>query len=88
MSHGEEAFTVGSSDGSSEETLPCILDCFNERKKSHGINPVTKGHYLFKLLIPCSPVESREGHHGTFLHCLIDGIRDYGTTGSTRGIDP
>ena len=35
---------------------------------------VTTIHYLFKLLIPCSPVESRTGHHGTFLHCLIDGI--------------
>ena len=57
-----------------------------KRKKSHGINPVTKGHYLFKLLIPCSPVESREGHHGTFLHCLIDGIGTMGRRDRPAGL--
>ena len=45
------------------------------------------GRYLFKLQIPCSPVESRTDRHGTFLLCSVDEIWDYGSTGSTRGID-
>ena len=33
---------------------------------------MTTGHYLFKLLIPCSPVEFHTGRNQTFLHCSVD----------------